>query len=55
MNTIAILSLIALIVVCLTIIHQRRLRQAGHKLLFRLVQSLHDGKSLKDRVRSGKG
>lgn len=55
MNTIAILSLFALIVVCLAFIHESPLRRAAHHAICCLVQWLRDGKSLKDRPRGGKG
>jgi len=55
MNTITILSLIALIIVCLTVIHERRLRQAARSAIWRLVQSHRRDKALKDRAQPGKG
>ena len=40
MNTIAVLSLVALTITSLALIHETRLRRAMHNLLRRMVQSL---------------
>jgi hypothetical protein len=52
MNTIAILSLVAVITTGLTLIHETRLRRVSHYALCRLIRYLrHSGKA-QDRART---
>ena len=50
MNTIAILSLVALTTTGLALIHETRLRRATHTLFRRLIQSLRQESKGDDRA-----
>ncbi len=51
MNSIAILSLVGLALICLALIHETRLRRAAHNLVCRLIQSLGQEGKARDRAR----
>jgi hypothetical protein len=53
MSTIVILSLVALAATGLALIHETRLRQAGHNLLHSLIQSLGQEGKAQGSVRDG--
>jgi hypothetical protein len=55
MSTIAILSLSAVIVTGLALIHETRLRRIARRMLCRSVRLLRRDNALKDQTRGGKG
>ena len=53
MNTITILSLVALTTIGLALIHETRLRQVAHSMLCRVVQFLCGNAKPEDHARVG--